>query len=50
MRIWLPDHVNLAQLTAAGAESMAGHLDIEIVDIGGDWVKARMFIAQNAIY
>ncbi len=33
---------DLAQLTALGATSMPGHIGIEFVDAGDDWLAARM--------
>ena len=42
MAIWHNGTVDLAALTALGAESMPGLLGIEFVDAGDDWLKARM--------
>lgn len=42
MAIWHNGTVDLEALTALGAASMPGHLGIEFVDAGDDWLKARM--------
>lgn len=40
--IWHGGLPDLAALTRFGAASMAGHLGIEFVDVGEDWIRARM--------
>ena len=40
--IWHVAGIDLDALTAAGAASMPGHLGIEFVEAGDDWLKARM--------
>lgn len=40
--IWHVAGIDLDALTAAGAVSMPGHLGIEFVEAGDDWLKARM--------
>lgn len=42
MTIWYNGPLDLAALTAIGAASMGGHLGIEFVEAGDDWVRARM--------
>ena len=42
MSIWHSAEVDLGALTAAGAASLPGHLGIEFVARGDDWLKARM--------
>jgi 1,4-dihydroxy-2-naphthoyl-CoA hydrolase len=39
---WNGVYPNLEQLTDLGRHSLAGHLGIEFVDVGEDWVQARM--------
>lgn len=41
-RIWHPEGIDLAALTRLGDNGMPGHIGIEFVDIGDDWLKARM--------
>jgi len=40
--IWHGKEFDLAKLTRLGEASMPGHLGIEFVEIGDDWLKARM--------
>jgi len=42
MAIWHAEAVDMAQLTALGAGSLPGHIGIEFVERGDDWLKARM--------
>lgn len=42
MRIWYEDHVDLDELTRLGNNALPGLIGIEFVDIGDDWLKARM--------
>ena len=42
MTIWHTDNIDLADLTALGAASLPGHIGIEFVEVGDDWLKARM--------
>lgn len=42
MTIWHGGTLDLAQLTASGADSMPGLLGIEFIEAGDDWLKARM--------
>jgi len=42
MRIWRQEHIDPAALTAIEANSMSGHLGIEIVEVGDDFLSARM--------
>lgn len=46
MSIWHAP-VDLAALTAACAGSMPGLLGIEFVDVGDDWLRARMPVDQR---
>lgn len=39
---WNGRYPAVDDLTALGGETMPGHVGIEFVDIGDDWVKARM--------
>lgn len=41
-RIWHTTGIDLAELTRLGENSMPGHIGIEFVAIGDDWIKARM--------
>lgn len=41
-RIWRPAEIDLDQLTRLGKNTLPGHIGIEFVDIGDDWLKARM--------
>lgn len=47
MAIWHADEVELAALTALVQDTMPGYLGIEFVDIGDDWLKARMPVDQR---
>jgi 1,4-dihydroxy-2-naphthoyl-CoA hydrolase len=40
--IWHNGLPDLVQLTALGANSMPGFLGIEFVEVGDDWIRARM--------
>jgi len=40
--VWHHKEIDLARLTKLGDESMPGHLGIEFVEIGDDWLRARM--------
>lgn len=42
MTVWHSNDIDLAQLTANGAACMPGHIGIEFVDHGDDWLRARM--------
>lgn len=42
MSIWRQDITNIAGLNAFQSTSMAGYLGVEIVEIGADYLKARM--------
>ncbi len=42
MAIWHAKEIDLAAMTALGAESMPGHIGIEFVAVGDDWLRARM--------
>jgi 1,4-dihydroxy-2-naphthoyl-CoA hydrolase len=42
MTIWHSPDIDLEQLTALGAQGMPGHIGIEFVERGDDWLKARM--------
>ena len=41
-RIWHAAEIDLAGLTRLGENCMPGHIGIEFVAIGDDWIKARM--------
>lgn len=42
MTVWHSDNIDLARLTANGATCMPGHIGIEFIDHGNDWLRARM--------
>ena len=42
MAIWHGDAPDPAALTALGADSMSGFLDIAFIAVGDDWLTARM--------
>lgn len=42
MSIWHVADIDLGALTAAGAASLPGHIGIEFIEHGDDWLKARM--------
>ena len=42
MRIWREASIDVIALTALQSQSMGANLGIEIVEVGDDWVRARM--------
>lgn len=42
MSIWHQADIDMGALTAMGAASLPGHIGIEFVERGDDWLKARM--------
>ncbi len=42
MAIWHRKEIDLQAMTRLGDASMPGHLGIEFIEIGDDWLKARM--------
>ncbi|MGE8142109.1 hotdog fold thioesterase [Novosphingobium sp. NPDC080210] len=44
---WGGERPDLAAMTAGGADSMNGWLDIEFTDCGDDWIKARMPVNER---
>jgi 1,4-dihydroxy-2-naphthoyl-CoA hydrolase len=48
MTIW-HGKIDLDRLNAMNVTSMAGHLGIEFVDYGDDWVKARMPVDERTM-
>ncbi len=44
---WGGERPNLAAMTAGGADSMNGWLNIEFTDCGDDWIKARMPVNER---
>ena len=44
---WGGKRPNLAAMTAGGADSMNGWLNIEFTDCGDDWIKARMPVNER---
>ncbi len=44
---WGGERPNLAAMTAGGADSMIGWLNIEFTDCGDDWIKARMPVNER---
>ena len=47
MSVWHVADIDLHALTAAGSASMPGHLGIEFVEHGDDWLKARMPVERR---
>jgi 1,4-dihydroxy-2-naphthoyl-CoA hydrolase len=41
-RIWHQEDIDLEALTRLGDNALPGHIGIEFVGIGDDWLKARM--------
>lgn len=41
-RLWHEADIDLAELTKLGANALPGLIGIEFVEIGDDWLKARM--------
>ena len=41
-RIWHSAEIDLQALTRLGDNALPGHIGIEFVEIGDDWLKARM--------
>ena len=44
---WGGERPDLAAMTAGGADSMNGWLNIEFTDCGDDWIKARMPVNER---
>ena len=44
---WDGTHPDLAPMTGLGAGAMPGHLGIEFVDCGDDWIRARMPVDER---
>ncbi len=44
---WSGERPDLAAMTAGGADSMNGWLNIEFTDCGDDWIKARMPVNER---
>lgn len=42
MSIWFNDTIDMARINALGAETMPGFLGIEFVEVGNNWIRARM--------
>jgi 1,4-dihydroxy-2-naphthoyl-CoA hydrolase len=47
MSIWYSGGLDLGALTALGNGAMPGFLDIEFVEFGDDWLKARMPVNER---
>jgi 1,4-dihydroxy-2-naphthoyl-CoA hydrolase len=47
--IWHAGLPDLEAMTRAGAASMSGHLGIEFVEVGDDWVRARMPVNERTM-
>jgi 1,4-dihydroxy-2-naphthoyl-CoA hydrolase len=48
MSVWFHEKLDLASLTANGANCMPGNLGIEFVDYGNNWLKARMPVTERS--
>jgi len=44
---WSGERPDLAAMTAGGADSMNGWLNIEFIDCGDDWIRARMPVNER---
>jgi 1,4-dihydroxy-2-naphthoyl-CoA hydrolase len=42
MTIWFHEKIDLAALTASGADCMPGFVGIEFIEHGDNWIKAQM--------
>jgi 1,4-dihydroxy-2-naphthoyl-CoA hydrolase len=42
MTIWFHEKIDLAALTASGADCMPGFVGIEFIEHGDNWIKAKM--------
>lgn len=47
MSIWFDEKLDLQSLTQNGADCMPGHIGIEFVDYGDNWIKARMPVNER---
>ena len=47
--IWFAGLPDVEAMTRAGATSMSGYLGIEFVDVGDDWVRARMPVNERTM-
>ena len=48
-RIWTRENLDPAALTAGEANSLAAHLGIEIIEVGEDFVRARMPVDDRTV-
>jgi 1,4-dihydroxy-2-naphthoyl-CoA hydrolase len=48
MSVWFHKTIDLASITANGANCMPGNLDIEFIDFGDNWLKARMPVNERS--
>ena len=44
---WGGTHPDLAPMTGLGANALPGHLGIEFVDCGDDWIRGRMPVDER---
>ena len=49
MTIWFHEKLDLAALSASGANCMPGFVGIEFIGYGDNWIKARMQFAPLAL-
>lgn len=47
MTVWFHEKLDLAALTANGANCMPGFVGIEFIDYGDKWIKARMPVDER---
>lgn len=48
-RIWHSAEIDLQALTGLGDNALPGHIGIEFVEIGDDWLKARMPVDRRTL-
>jgi 1,4-dihydroxy-2-naphthoyl-CoA hydrolase len=48
MPVWSHETLDLASITANGADCMPGNLGIEFIDYGDNWLKARMPVTTRS--
>lgn len=48
MSVWFHKTIDLASITANGANCMPGNLGIEFIDFGDNWLKARMPVNERS--
>lgn len=48
MSVWFHEKLDLAAMTANGANCMPGNLGIEFIEYGENWLKARMPVNERS--